>query len=259
HHFKKYAESHHCHSHFHCGRRKFTTGTIKPNRTTTRATPIAITTTAAAKPTATTVRNPKPYRTTSNPYHQHNHLRFSCRRLLCKCYLWSTLSIDIILFFAAIIGAIFYVLYHPQRPRFSIYSLKISNFSLTTTPDDITQRSINFKLILYTLTALENEVILASGSFNGISSSPKNITIMHFILLTGSQVLDIDSVTSLQSDLQRKGWLPVTILIDTMIRVKMDKLKSKRVGIRVTCEGVYGQTPTGEVPAVCLSLKSDNN
>lgn len=65
-----------------------------------------------------------------------------------------------------------------------------------------------------------------------------------------SQVLDADSVSSLRSDLKRKAGLPVTLLIDTMVVVKMDKLKSKRVGIRVTCEGIHGPTPKGKAPAV---------
>ncbi|CAN4099376.1 unnamed protein product [Withania somnifera] len=192
--------------------------------------------------------NPIPYRPTPTAYHRHNRRRCSCRRCFCMCCFWSILLICIILLLAAIAGAIFYVLYHPQRPTFSISSLKISNFNLTTSAEDTTHLTAKLNLTLSTknpnkkliynyntisIIALSDQVVLANGSFPGVS-----------------QVLDADSVSSLKSDLKRKAGLPVTILMDTMVVVKMDKLKSKRVGIRVTCEGIHGQTPKGKAPAV---------
>ncbi|KAJ8542210.1 hypothetical protein K7X08_017076 [Anisodus acutangulus] len=238
----------------------------------TNGTATAATTATAANPNAATMKNQMynnpsriPYRPTPTSYHRHNRRRCSCRRCFCMCCFWTILSICIILLLAAIAGAIFYVLYHPQRPTFSVSSLKISNINLTTSPDDTTHLTAKLNLTLSTknpnkkliynyntisITALSNQVVLANGSFPGFTSSPSNITIIHSTLSMMSQVLDADSVSSLKSDLKRKGGLPVTILIDTMVMVKMDKLKSKRVGIRVTCEGIHGQTPKGKAPAV---------
>ncbi|KAF3655758.1 putative delta(8)-fatty-acid desaturase-like [Capsicum annuum] len=234
------------------------------------------TATAAANPNAAPVKNQMynpnrvPYRPTPTAYHRHNHSRRrSCsgRRCFCMCCFWSILIICIVVLLAAIAGAIFYVLYHPQRPTFSISSLKISNFNLTTnSADDATHLTASLSLTISTknpnkkliykydtisITALSsNQVVLANGSFRGFTNSPGNITIIHSPLSMVSQVLDADSVTSLKSDLKRKAGMPITILMDTMVVVKMDTLKSKRVGIRVTCEGIHGQTPKGKAPAV---------
>lgn len=71
-----------------------------------------------------------------------------------------------------------------------------------------------------------------------------------------SQVLDADSVSSLKSDLKRKSGLPMKILLDTMVIAKMDKLKSKQVGIRVTCEGIHGKIPAGKTPAVASTANA---
>lgn len=237
----------------------------KPNGTAPAATATAANPNAA--PVKNQMYNPNrvPYRPTPTAYHRHNRRRCSCRRCFCMCCFWSILIICIILLLAAIAGAIFYVLYHPQRPAFSISSLKISNFNLTTSADDTTHLTTKLNLTLSTknpnkkliynyntisITALSNEVVLANGSFPGFTSSPNNITIIHSTLSMASQVLDVDSVSSLKSDLKRKAGLPLTILMDTMVVVKMDKLKSKRVGIRVTCEGIHGSTPKGKAPAV---------
>lgn len=237
----------------------------KPNGT-------APTAATAANPNAAPVKNQMynnpnrvPYRPTPTAYHRHNRRRCSGRRCFCMCCFWSILIICILLLLAAIAGAIFYVLYHPQRPTFSVSSLKISNFNLTTSADDTTHLTTKLNLTLSTknpnkkliynyntisITALSNQVVLAKGSFPGFTSSTNNITIIHSTLSMVSQVLDVDSVSSLKSDLKRKAGLPVTILMDTMVEVKMDKLKSKRVGIRVTCEGIHGSTPKGKAPAV---------
>ncbi|KAJ8558317.1 hypothetical protein K7X08_005083 [Anisodus acutangulus] len=121
----------------------------KPNGTATAtATPPATTANPNAAPMKNQMyNNPSliPYRPTPTAYHRHNR-----RRCFCMCCFWTILSICIILLLAAIAGAIFYVLYHPQRPTFSVSSLKISSFNLTTTTDDTTHFTAKLNLTLST-------------------------------------------------------------------------------------------------------------
>ncbi|KAH0705148.1 hypothetical protein KY290_009844 [Solanum tuberosum] len=212
-----------------------------------------------------------PYRPTPTAYHRHNRRRCTCRRCFCFCCFWSLLLICTVLLLAAIAGAGFYFLFRPKPPAFSVSSLKIIQFKLTTTSDDTTHLTVKLNLTLSTknpnkkliynydpisLTVNSNSVLLANGSFTGFSSGPNNITIIHSTLSMASQVLDADSISSLKSDLRRKNGLPMKILLDTMVLAKMDKLKSKEVGIRVTCDGIHGRIPTGKTPAVASTTNA---
>ncbi|KAH0713014.1 hypothetical protein KY289_008973 [Solanum tuberosum] len=174
--------------------------------------------------------------------------------------------IIVILVLVAIAGTIFYFLYRPQLPSFSISSLKISQFNLTTSPDDTTRLATKFNVTLstknknkkviyiYDPIALKaestNQIELANGDFPRFTSAPNNVTIIHSTLSIVSQVLDVDSISSLKSDMKRKSGMPMRILLDTKVVVKMDKLKTNKVGIRVTCDGINGPIPKGKNPSV---------
>ncbi|KAK4374246.1 hypothetical protein RND71_004923 [Anisodus tanguticus] len=215
--------------------------------------------------------NSIPYRPTQTTYHRHNRRHCSCRRCFCLCCFWSLLIISTILLLAAIAGAGFYFLFRPKPPSFSVTFVKITQFKLTTTDDDTTRltakvnftlstRNPNKKLIynydVVSLMVESNSVVLANGSFTGFNNGPNNITIIHSTLSMVSQVLDADSISSLKSDLKRKNGLPLKILLDTMVIAKMDKLKSKKVGIRVTCEGIHGKIPIGKIPVMASTTNA---
>ncbi|KAL8522217.1 hypothetical protein ACS0TY_012383 [Phlomoides rotata] len=245
----------------------------KPNGAATHPTTAA----AAAAPAVTNPASTKthPYNPNRHPYRpnpgsrrRQKHRQFSCRRCCCLSCFWSILILILILLLAAIAAAAFYVLYHPHRPLFSVTSLKISSFNLTTTPSDdsthltskinitLSAKNPNKKIIFIydpmSITVQSHSVILSNGSFANFTNSPGNISVIHTAMAMNSQVLDADSVKSLNSDLKRKNGLPMEIVMDTMVGVKMEKLKMKKVGIRVKCEGIHGLVPRGKkaIPAV---------
>ena len=57
-------------------------------------------------------------------------------------------------------------------------------------------------------------------------------------------------MTALRSDLKRKTGVPMKVQMDTKVKVKMGNLKSKKVGIRVTCQGIRGVAPKSKSPSV---------
>ncbi|GFP90117.1 hypothetical protein PHJA_001155600, partial [Phtheirospermum japonicum] len=158
--------------------------------------------------------------------------------------------------------AAFYVLYHPHRPLFSVTSLKISAFNLTTTPaDDSTQLSTRINVTLSArnpnnkitylydpmfIAVRSNSIDLSNGSFANFTSSPDNISIIHTAMAMNFKVLDANEVKSLKSDLKRKRGLPMEIVMDTMVGVKMEKLKVRKIGIRIRCGGIHGTLPKGK-------------
>lgn len=248
--------------------------TTKPNGTATGATnPTAAAGAGASLPTApakTHLYNPNrhPYRPTPTTRHRQKKARsFSCRRCFCLTCFWSILILILILLLAAIAAAAFYVLYHPHRPLFSVTSLKISAFNLTTTPaDDSTRLTTRINITLsaknpnkkiafaydpMSISVLSESVILSNTSYASFNSSPDSISIIHTAMAMNSQLLDADSLNSLNSDLKRKNGMPVRIVVDTTVGVKMDKLRTKKIGIRVKCGGIHGIVPRGKtvIPA----------
>ncbi|KAI5669709.1 hypothetical protein M9H77_19562 [Catharanthus roseus] len=226
-------------------------------------------------PTKSQLYNPvtrHPYRPNPAIHARHNHRRCSCRRCFCLCCFWSILIFLIIILLAAIVGAAFYVLYRPHRPAFSVSSLKLSQFNLTTTPADdstrlttklnltISSKNPNKKITFYynpiTINLFSGQVLLANGSFSNFTSAPNDVNIIHSTLGMISQLLDADSVTALKSDLKRKNGLPMKIEMETKVRVKLENLKSKRIGIKITCDGIHGLVPKDKNPAVATTSKA---
>ncbi|KAL0407698.1 UNVERIFIED_CONTAM: hypothetical protein Sradi_1704200 [Sesamum radiatum] len=208
-----------------------------------------------------------PTRPTPTYRHRHKHRDFSCRRCFCLTCFWSILLLIAILLLAAIASAAFYVLYKPHRPTFSVTSVRISSFNLTTTPSDdtthlttkinltLSAKNPNKKITFFydpiSITVLSNSVNLSNGSFTNFTSSPDTISVIHTAMALNSQLLDADAVKSLNSDLKRQNGLPMSIVMDTTVRVKMEKMKMEKIGIRVKCDGIHGVVPKGKrvIPA----------
>ncbi|XP_057793343.1 NDR1/HIN1-like protein 6 [Salvia miltiorrhiza] len=60
---------------------------------------------------------------------RRGHRRSCC----CSICLWTTLLIILVLILAAAASAVFYVVYRPHRPSFSVASLQLARFNLTDT------------------------------------------------------------------------------------------------------------------------------
>ncbi|KAI4337142.1 hypothetical protein L6164_015591 [Bauhinia variegata] len=207
------------------------------------------------------------YRPQSN-YHRRKR---SHRNLCCCCCFWTILTILALALLAAIVGAALYVLYRPHRPEFSVTNLRIAKMNLTTSPDSSSHLTTLFNLTLiaknpnnhliyffdaFTVTAFSDSVQIGNGSLPAFTSDKNNQTSLRGIL-SNSQDLDTDSLTSLRSGLKKKKGFPVEIQMDTQVKLKMDWLKSKKVGIRVTCEGIRGTVPTGKTPSVAFVTDSE--
>ncbi|KAI9118046.1 hypothetical protein K1719_010378 [Acacia pycnantha] len=213
-----------------------------------------------------------PNRQVSRPqsYHhrrQRSHCRFSC----CCCCFWSILVLLALLLLAAIVGAALYVLYRPHRPQFSITNLRIAKMNLTTSPDSPSHLTtlLNLTLIAknpnnhlvffygpFSVTAFSDNVPIGNGSLPAFTSNQNNQTSLRAVL-SDAQDLDTDALTSLRSNLKKKKGFPVMIQMDTKVKLKMEWLKSKKVGIRVECDGIRGMVPSGKTPSVASVTDSE--
>lgn len=64
--------------------------------------------------------------------------------------------------------------------------------------------------------------------------------------MTSGKTLDGGEISSLKSTLKSKNTLPVKIRLETKVKVKVGSLKTKKVGIRVTCDGIKVTVPAGK-------------
>ncbi|MQL80234.1 hypothetical protein Taro_012688 [Colocasia esculenta] len=175
------------------------------------------------------------------------------RGCCCCCCCWLTLLLVALILLAAIAGGVFYVLYRPHRPSFSVTSLRLSALNVTaanalTSRLDITvaARNPNKKLVfLYDTTSIAvstGGVQIGDGSFPAFVHEAKNTTLLKASVTSSGQSLD----STAAADLKKKSSLPLEIQMETRAGVKVGSLKTKKIRIRVSCSGVSVAVPKGK-------------
>ncbi|XP_065866710.1 NDR1/HIN1-like protein 6 [Euphorbia lathyris] len=220
----------------------------------------ALNSTGAAAASAFPATKAQLYGATRPAYRPSPLRKRSRRSLCCACCLWITLIIFILLFLAAAAGAIVYVIYRPHRPTFAVSGFKISSLNLTSNSHLITNININIttknpnKKLIYiynptaiSITTVKDEIFIGNGSVPSFVHRTKNTTLLKAAIRSNSnQPLDDVSASQLKSELKSKKGLNLKIELETKVKVKMDGLKSPKVGIRVTCDGIKATVPTGK-------------
>ncbi|CAA0838063.1 Unknown protein [Striga hermonthica] len=200
-----------------------------------------------------------PYRPTptSHPAQKRGGRRPSCRRCCCLACLWTFLILIGLLLLAAVAAAVLYALYHPRRPLFSVTSLRISAFNLTTAPADgstrltaaasvtLSARNPNTRKITYlfgpsAVSVRSGLVVLCSGSAASFTSLPGNVSAVHAAAASSGRLLYGDDAQSLREDLRKRG-AELKIVVETTVGVIVEKKKMRKVGIRIKCDGIHGQ------------------
>lgn len=73
-------------------------------------------------------------------------------------------------------------------------------------------------------------------------------------MATVGELVDAESASKLRADLKRKNGFPMEIVMDMKVVVKLEKVKVKKLGIRVSCDGIRGFVPKGKkAPSVAAS------
>ncbi|XP_072960170.1 NDR1/HIN1-like protein 13 [Typha angustifolia] len=188
--------------------------------------------------------------------------RRSGRSCCCSCFLWIVLILVALILIAAIAGGVIYVLYHPHRPTFSVSSarlsaLNVSSSGLVTSALDltVTARNPNKKVVfLYdpisvSAASASSGAGLGDGSFPGFVHDAKNTTVLKTTVSTSGETVDPSAV----SGLRKSGNVAMVIDLETKAGVKMGKLKSKKIGITVHCEGIQVTAPKGKKAAAAAT------
>ncbi|XP_072999047.1 NDR1/HIN1-like protein 6 [Typha latifolia] len=181
--------------------------------------------------------------------------RRSRRGLCCSILLWLILIIVALVFLAAIAAGVLYLIYRPHRPTFSVSSLRLSAFNVSTTGNlltssldiSVTARNPNSKIVfLYDPTSIavstSGGVGIGDGSFPAFVHEAKNTTLLKTTVRATGESVD----SSAAADLKKSSNLKLEIDLETKAGVKIGKLKTKKVGIRVRCDGIQVAVPKGK-------------
>ncbi|KAJ6820610.1 uncharacterized protein M6B38_396230 [Iris pallida] len=193
------------------------------------------------------------------PSKQQRRRRRSGRGCCCSCCLWLTLILVAAIFLAAIAGGAFYVLYRPHRPSFSVSSLRLAQLNLTSPAGllasrldlSLSARNPNDKIdFLYDPISVSvsspaspdgggGALSLGEGSFPPFLHEAKNTTVLRTTVASSGQSVD----PSAAADLKKRATIPLRIELDTRAGVKVGRLRTKRIGIRVSCQGLAVPVP----------------
>ncbi|GMI88518.1 EMBRYO DEFECTIVE 3135 [Hibiscus trionum] len=201
------------------------------------------------------------------PYNRRHHNR--PRRSYCCCFCcWSILVILVLVLLGAITSTVLYVLFRPDRPSFTLASLRIHRLNLTTAADSSSSHlstlfnltlssknpnsylSFSYDPFVVSCVSSNSDVFLGNGALPAFVSESKNDTTFKGVVVATSSDLDVDTVKSLRPDLKKKNGVSLKVEMDTRVMVKMGGSKSKKVGIRVTCDGIKGAIPRGKSPSL---------
>ncbi|KAJ9190329.1 hypothetical protein P3X46_001545 [Hevea brasiliensis] len=187
----------------------------------------------------------------------------------CACCLWLTVIIFTLLLLAAIAGAIIYVIYRPHRPTFAVSGLKVSSLNLTSSSHlttninlNITTRNPNKKLVyIYnpvtiSVTTDKDGILIGNGLLPSFVHGTKNTTFLKASITSSGQQLDDTSSSELKTDLKSNNGLGLKIELETKVKVKMGGLKTPKVGIRVSCEGIKATVPSGKTATTASVSKA---
>ncbi|XP_076885765.1 NDR1/HIN1-like protein 13 [Bidens hawaiensis] len=180
--------------------------------------------------------------------------RRSRRSCCCSLCLWLTFTLLVLIILTAVAGGVFYVLYRPHRPSFTVSSLQVSQFNLTSSNHlntklnfTVTARNPNKKIEFgfnpVSVSIDSNRVDVGDGTIPAFVMPKKNTTRLKAVVSSAGQLLDDNN--KLKSDLKSKKSIPLTIQLDTKVKVKIGSLKTKKVPIRVVCDGVRVTAPSG--------------
>jgi len=185
----------------------------------------------------------------------------SCRCSFCCCFCWALLAVILLALVAAMAGGAFYLLYRPQRPSFTVSSVRLASLNLTssaTAPTltdaitlTVTARNPNKKIAYvygdFTLSAATsaNALPLGSATVPGFAHAAGNTTVLTATIASSAAAVD----PSASGDVKKSGGFGVVLDADTSAGARVGGLRTKRIGIQVHCEGIKVTPPRPPPPA----------
>ncbi|GAV71906.1 LEA_2 domain-containing protein [Cephalotus follicularis] len=164
----------------------------------------------------------------------------------CLCYLLSLIVSLIVL--AAIAAAVFYLVVRPEAPKYSVDSIAIRGFNLTSSSSPIspefdvtvTANNPNNKIGIYyveksSIDVSYEGVQLCSGALPVFYQPPKNVTVF-MAALKGSGIQLSSAVSTSLLDDQTQGMVPFHVTLRAPVKIKVGSVKTWTITVKVDCD-----------------------
>ncbi|KAK9285607.1 hypothetical protein L1049_024802 [Liquidambar formosana] len=186
------------------------------------------------------------------------------RSCFCKCLCWTVCLLLLQVIIVGIVGGILFLVFRPKLPKYSIDSLRITQFNLSndnslnaTLDVAITARNPNKKIGIYyesgsQITVWYTGTQLCQGSLPKFYQGHRNTTILN-VPLTGQTQNATGLLSTLQAQ-QQTGSIPLNLRVNVPVRIKLGKLKLMKVKFRVRCRLVVDSLAADNT----ISIKSSS-
>ncbi|XP_047312273.1 NDR1/HIN1-like protein 6 [Impatiens glandulifera] len=167
------------------------------------------------------------------------------RSCCCKCLCWTFFLIFLILIILGILTAVFFLVFQPKIPNYSVDRMRITQFNLTNDMNldasfnvNITAHNPNKKIGIYYENGSHISVWyigtqLCNGSLPKFYQGHRNTTVLNLIL-TGQTQNATDLLQSLQTQ-QQTGSIPLNLIADVPVRLKVGSLKLMKWEFKARC------------------------
>ncbi|KAF9587226.1 hypothetical protein IFM89_039556 [Coptis chinensis] len=202
------------------------------------------------------------------PPTRHNNQKPTRRNHCCCCLYWLlSLFIILIVIIAASFG-VFYLVYHPKAPKYSVDRLSIQGFNLTSADQLISPKMVvtvkarnpNKKIGIYynkgsSISVSHSDDInpLCKGVLPVFHQPTNNVTVFQTVL-TGSDTNLSAADYEAFRDQQKKGEIPLKLDLKVPVKIKVGSLKTWTISVKVRCQITVDKLA---VDASILSNKCD--
>nr|WIW57586.1 late embryogenesis abundant protein LEA16 [Pinus tabuliformis] len=166
------------------------------------------------------------------------------RNSFCRCLCCTICFLVVLVAIIAIACGILYLVFQPRIPKYSVDSIRISNFSINADLSTNCQFAVNVRArnpnkeigIYY----LDNSHLAVSYSGTEVCTGAlpvfyqghKNTTLLDVALsATGARLTS--AVVSTLKEQQQKASVPLNLKADVPVKIKLGKLKSMKIKVRV--------------------------
>ncbi|KAJ6747934.1 LATE EMBRYOGENESIS ABUNDANT (LEA) HYDROXYPROLINE-RICH GLYCOPROTEIN FAMILY [Salix purpurea] len=168
------------------------------------------------------------------------------RSCCCRFFCWTFSLLLLLILVIGLIAGTLYLVFQPKLPKFSIDSLQITTFNLTSNSSlsatfnvTITAKNPNKKVGVYYeggshISVWYTGTNLCQGSLPKFYQGHRNTTVLN-VLLSGQTDDGSTLITSLQQQQQQTGTIPLNLRVNQPVRIKLGKLKLMKVKFRVRC------------------------
>ncbi|OAY37586.1 NDR1/HIN1-like protein 13 [Manihot esculenta] len=169
--------------------------------------------------------------------------RSSC----CCCFCWFLGLLVVLILLAGIAAGVFYLVFRPEAPKYSIDSISIKGFNLSSSapfsPEfDVTVRADNpnDKIgIDYrtgsSVNVYYNDVRLCNGKLPAFYQPSNNVTVF-VTALKGSGIELTSAVHKALVNGENKGKLPFNLKLRAPVRIKVGSVKTWTITVKVNCD-----------------------